>query len=306
MSLANEVIVKDLVSTSSSNVQEAEEKYAPPQKSKLGAYPKEFLIGLKDSVQLLNTFALMIVSKRVRNSFLKLTLLNLLVYNGFCWVFRETFYRLSNEVSWLDMAHFNYYRRCMSITIHLLSYFISSSWYAQVSGDTLRIHGKKIIHPKDSIKRWLKSISQKVYRMFLVVIVLLQIYLVSLIPVVGIFLKFSLLTILCGYYCFEHKWSLLGISLANRIGNLEDSVCYFSGFGFLVILLAMMFPKVIEWGIFPTLVMANVISASMTEPARLTRGVRVLCLTQMIIRNVLKCCSVVCGRSRRTTKVKAS
>jgi len=306
MSLANEVISKDLKSTSSSRPAEAEKKRIPGYWSILRAFINEFLAGLKDSVQVLNTFSILIVSKRSRGSFVKLAVINMIMYNGWVWIFRPPFCRIYRGLNWLCRIDLDYYSKYVTIVVHILSYFISFLYFSQVAEDTLRLQGKQIVPPNDPFRQCLRFISQKIYRVLLVCTVVLQIWLLSLIPRIGIFFKFSLFTIIYGYYCYEYKWELLGASLAKRLTYLEDSVCYLSGFGFVGILLGMMCPQVVEWGIFPSVVMTNVILASMNETVRSMKRIPVLCLPNGVIRGVLKCCNVVCYRSQRTNKVKAN
>jgi len=232
---------------------------------------KEFVAGLQDSVQLLYTLSFLLISSRVREAFIKLTILNLVLYNGInhaaCMAFQGMSYLF--EASEQDLS--NRHKGKVIHFVHLLSILVTSIWYTYLAEHSYKLHGRKVVNQNLTFVSFLKNVSQEVYRFWFFGLILLQIHLVGFFPL-GIYLKFLAWCLVCGYYSFSYKWKLMNKSLVKRLAMLEDGVFYFMGFGFILTLIATIFPMLLESGIFPALFTSNVIIAVVKEPRNLSNS----------------------------------
>lgn len=259
---------------------------------------KEFMAGLKDSVQLQYTFAFILISKKVREAFVKPTILNLVLYNGINHGTRLAIEGISYQLELSELDYNSIKGNVMNVA-HLLSILVTSIWYTYLAEHTWKLYGGKVVNQSLTMKVFLKNVSQEVYRFFFFGLILLQIHLVGLFPL-GIYLRFCAWCLVCGYYSFEYKWKLMNKSLVKRLAMLEDGVFYFMGYGFILTLLAAVFPNIVEYGIFPTLFTSNVIISVVKEPTNLTKSrLPVFYPTNVVITLSLNCWRYVIGLRKR-------
>jgi len=242
----------------------------------------EFSAGLNDSVQLLWTLTFLTISQRVREAFVKLTILNLVLYNGINYLAGITF---QGAVHLLEKPELDYdkYKGNVMHVIYLLSILVTSIWYSYLVEHLYNLHGRKVVNQKLTLRTFLRNISQEVWRFIIFGLILPQIHIVGFFPL-GIYLKFFAWCLVCGFYSFEYKWKLMNKSLVKRLAMLEDGVFYFTGFGFILTLIATIFPVLLEYGIFPTLLTSNIIIAVVKKPRNLSNSrIRVFYPTNVVI-----------------------
>jgi hypothetical protein len=125
-----------------------------------------------------------------------------------------------------------------------------------------------------SFARWVSTMSDEVYRLFLVSAFAGQMTLVSFLPYIGAPLVFVHLCWMCSLYSFEYKWSLQGWSLEYRLDYFERHWCYLAGFGMPSAALSVMFPRFISSGIFaltfPLFIILAIIARPTTHAERRT------------------------------------
>jgi len=266
----------------------------------------EFMTGLKDSVQVLYTVSFLLISSRVREAFVKLTILNLALYNGINHAASIVFQGINYLLEASELDYKNRYQGKVIHFVHLLSILATSIWYTYLAEHSYKLHGRKVVNQNLSFMSFLRKVSQEVYRFFIFGLILLQIHLVGFFPL-GIYLKFCAWCLVCGYYSFEYKWKLMDKSLVKRLAMFEDGVFYFMGFGFVLTLIATIFPNLLESGIFPALFTSNVIIAVVKEPRNLSNSrVPVFYPTNVVITVWLNCWKYMMGVRKRHPSKKNS
>jgi len=154
----------------------------------LAANLTEFLAGLKDSVQLQYTLTFFIISKRVRDAIVKLTILNLAFYNGINYAAPMTFQAISYLLEKPELDYDRYKGKVMHVA-HLISILVTSIWYSYLTEHSYKLHGRKTVNQNLTLLSSLKNLSQEVYRFLIFGLILPQIHLVGFFPL-GIYLKF--------------------------------------------------------------------------------------------------------------------
>jgi len=242
----------------------------------------EFVAGLKDSVQLLWTLTFLTISQRVRGAIFKLTVSNLVLYNGINYVASVTFQGACYLLGKPELDYDKYKVHVIHV-IHMLSVLITSIWYSYLVEHSYQLHGRRVVNQNLTLFSFLRNVSEEVERFFIFGLIVPQIYLVGFFPF-GIYLKFFAWCLVCGYYSFEYKWKLMNKSLVKRLAILEDGVFYFTGFGFVLTLIAAIFPVLLEYGIFPTLFTSNLIISVVKKPRNLSNSrIRVCYPTNVVI-----------------------
>ncbi|PNH10637.1 Protein EI24 [Tetrabaena socialis] len=77
----------------------------------------------------------------------------------------------------------------------------------------------------------LEDVAQEVYRVVLFCMFLGEVSLVGRLPYAGPALNVLFLSWLYAYYCFDYKWGLQGVRLAERLAYFERRWAFFAGFG---------------------------------------------------------------------------
>jgi len=241
----------------------------------------EFVAGLNDSVQLLWTLTFLTISERVRGAFFKLTILNLVLYNGINYLASIAF---QGAVYLLEKPELDYdmYKGNVMHVINLLSILVTSIWYSYLVEHPYKLQGGKVVNQKLTLGSFLRNVWEEVERLFIFGVILPQIHLIGFFPL-GIFLKFLAWCLVCGYYSFDYKWKLMDKKLIPRLDMLEDGVFYFTGFGFILTLIAAIFPVLLECGIFPALFTSNIIIAVVKKPRNLSNSRVCVCYPTKVV-----------------------
>ena len=79
--------------------------------------------------------------------------------------------------------------------------------------------------------RWIRSVSEEIYRTPITLIFVIQTLVVSFVPYVGAPASFVLLCWLYALYCFEYKWMIEQWDWQKRRAYFERRWPYFLGFG---------------------------------------------------------------------------
>lgn len=134
--------------------------------------------------------------------------------------------------------------------LYSISFILNAIWYQDIADFAYMI--KSGVRPNTSFtfQRWLQSMAEEVYRTLLITCFMVQVFVMSFIPVVGKFLAGLHFCWLYALYSFEYKWTLERWSLLARLQFFEDRWAYFAGFGFPAAVVTFAFPKFISAGLF--------------------------------------------------------
>jgi len=258
---------------------------------------REFLAGLKHSIEIMNPLLFLLSSSQIRSASIKMTCLNLVLYIGTDQLMRLIYWCFCSSPKFSEDDYLRLKGHWIFL-VHLVSYQLSSFWFALIAEQTWKVYGKEVKKTTNvSLKTMIRRRSQQIYRFFLFGLVLLQIQCLSWFPVIGNYLKFLAWCLISGYYSFDCKWRLSNKSLMKRLSMLEDAVCYFIGFGFLLTFIGIFIPQILGYGILPTLFISNVIVAVVKEPVHLTKArVPVFYPTTVVIAMTLMCWKALCKK----------
>ena len=102
-------------------------------------------------------------------------------------------------------------------------------------------------HKKHSLH---SAISNLLSRCIIMLIYLLELQLLSQIPVLGRIIEFVLLTWLYSYYCFEYRTFAMGINTLRSLSIFEWNSVYFCGFGMSFTVILLVFPGLMSCAVF--------------------------------------------------------
>jgi len=194
--------------------------------------------------------------------------------------------------------------------IYCISFILSGVWYQDIADETFlrnkegKVEGRQA-NEASFQKRFIRMLSEELYRTVVVSIFLLQCTACSFIPLIGQVLSTAMMTLLCSLYSFEYKWSLEGWPLEAKLTFFELNWAYMAGFGLPAALVNWYFPQFVNYGIyalvFPIFIMMAIIanppdnSPTGHRPARYVR-LPVFRLSKWISTMVLR---VVCRYQRQ-------
>jgi etoposide-induced 2.4 mRNA len=197
--------------------------------------------------------------------------------------------------------------------IYCISFILSGVWYQDIADETFllvnkekKADAKPLPRNQTSFQhRFIRMLSEELYRSLVVSIFLLQCTACSFIPYTGQILSTAMMTWLCSLYSFEYKWSLEGWPLEAKLRFFELNWAYMAGFGLPAALVNWYFPQFVNYGIyalvFPIFIMMAIIakppdnSPTSHTPSRYVR-LPVFRLSKWISTMVLR---VVCRYQRR-------
>lgn len=160
----------------------------------------------------------------------------------------------SSLAGWLHVLFLYAYQLLWIYPLYIISFILNTVWYQDIADHAFITHGGAGATAAAKVgftfQKWVATMSDEVYRCLLVTAFMVQVTLVSFIPVIGSTLVFVHLCWLYSLYSFEYKWSLLGWSLEYRLKYFEKHWAYFLGFGLPSVTLSLVFPKFISLGIF--------------------------------------------------------
>jgi len=196
--------------------------------------------------------------------------------------------------------------------IYCISFILSGVWYQDIADETFllkrdisRAASPQVPDKASFQQRFVKVLSEELYRMLVVGVFLLQCTACSFIPYIGQVLSTAQMTWLCSLYSFEYKWSLEGWPLEAKLTFFESNWAYMAGFGLPAALVNCYFPQFVNYGIyalvFPIFIMMAIIanpSDNSPTPRARPRYVRlpVFRLSKWITTMILR---VVCRYQRR-------
>lgn len=84
--------------------------------------------------------------------------------------------------------------------------------------------------------------AQELYRVTLFAVMYAEIYVTSLIPVIGYGMSQLFTCWLYAYYCYDYQWTLRGIKLQDRLALFEGCAPFFAGYGLILTTITAVLP----------------------------------------------------------------
>ena len=240
-----------------------------------------FAAGVLDSMKFPHTAIFFVTSKVVRVRFMQCLVLNGGLFLSSVvladYVLTPAFHWLLDvdpatplSISWLPATLSSLLLSVFYIVwvypLYAISFLLNAIWYQDIADMAFLTRGHKQHTPPLSFQRWIAAMSEELYRLLLVSLFLVQLSLVSLLPVVGQPLSVLHLCWLYSLYSFEYKWSLQGWRLETRLDFFERRWSYFAGFGCPAALLGVLFPRLIASGVFAMAFPMFIILAVIAKP----------------------------------------
>eukprot|EP01027_Heterolobosea_sp_BB2_P017675 GEZU01025021.1.p1 GENE.GEZU01025021.1~~GEZU01025021.1.p1 ORF type:complete len:515 (+),score=100.46 GEZU01025021.1:106-1650(+) len=225
---------------------------------------RHFLRGLYDAVNVYNALKLFWRSKKLKKLFFKCLVLNGFIFLGsiiFLEYIMAPFVRriLQEHEHYYQASFFQYFFKSVYNVLWLypmysLSFIMNTVWYSDVATESYRLSRKqKDTSTSLSYKRLIQSLSEEIYRLFIIMFFMLQTFAIAFIPYVGPILSFLSICWLYAFYSFEYVWSNRGVPLLKRVQIFEHKWAYFAGFGTPNALATFFFPFFINNGIWALL-----------------------------------------------------
>ena len=245
-----------------------------------------FVAGVLDSMRFPHTAIFFVTSKVVRVRVMQCLLLNggiflssvlladYVLTPAFHWLL-DLDHNTPLSISWLPATLSSLLLSVFYIVwvypLYAISFLLNAIWYQDIADQAFLTRGHKQHTPTLSFQRWVAAMSEELYRLLLVTLFLVQLSLVSMLPVVGQPLSVLHMCWLYSLYSFEYKWALQGWRLETRLDFFERRWSYFAGFGCPAALLGVFFPRLIASGVFamafPMFVILAVIAKPLPLPA---------------------------------------
>ena len=144
---------------------------------------------------------------------------------------------------------------------------MNTVWYQDIADHAFAVTEGETSHRRVQLSIGDRIVTE-IYRMLMILVFIVQIYLLFLIPYIGIGIYFVHFCWLVSTYCFEYRWTHLGWKSPERVRYFQDHWVYFLGFGFPVALLSCISPKFIDGGVFALIFPICMLTASVAQPMR--------------------------------------
>lgn len=214
-----------------------------------------FITGFLDSIHLKRVAAYFLASRKIRNSFIYCFLLNAVLFGGLVLLhgYLKSFLKfltISNTVQgFFDLLYY-----FVLLMTYLISFILSSFMITDIAEDAILIE-KRIFENENFYSRAVDAVTRirnEIYRSLLVLFFFIQLFLLSLIPYVGLPMKLLHLSFLYSLYCFEYKWGT-DSNLMKNLSFFESHYAYFTGFGFIFAMLVSFIPTLLSIGFYAAL-----------------------------------------------------
>ena len=182
-----------------------------------------FVAGVLDSIRFPHTAIFFVTSKVVRVRFMQCLVLNGGLFLSSVlladYVLTPAFHWLLDvnpsaplSLSWLPSTLSSLLLSVFYVVwvypLYALSFLLNAIWYQDIADQAFLTRGHKQHVPALSFQRWVAAMSEELYRLLLVSLFLVQLSLVSLLPVVGPPLALLHMCWLYSLYSFEYKWQV--------------------------------------------------------------------------------------------------
>jgi len=231
--------------------------------------------GLRDAFRIDIPCIYLYISPIIRDRIWKCILMNGVIFLGSLIIFEYILIPILLLLLNCEISTESYIKSIIIYVFHIIwiypIYFISlilnSDWYLEIANtaqDILNKNEKKPI----TISKHMTYIAESIYQAILFTCILLQIKLLSFIPILGPTLSAINLSCISGYYCFEYKF--LNMSLYSKIDYCETHWAYLLGFGIPLTAITLLLPNFIGLGLYSVLFPIFVLTSLISEPDKYT------------------------------------
>lgn len=150
--------------------------------------------------------------------------------------------------------------------IYCISFILSGVWYQDIADEAFLLNKGADSKQAPSQNKFVKMLSEELYRMLVVGVFLLQCTACSFLPYIGSALSTVQMTWLCSLYSFEYKWSLEKWPLEEKLFFFESNWAYMAGFGLPAALVNWYFPQFVNYGIYALVFPLFIVMAIIAKP----------------------------------------
>eukprot|EP00037_Helgoeca_nana_P026342 m.297149 g.297149 ORF g.297149 m.297149 type:complete len:312 (+) comp27196_c0_seq1:647-1582(+) len=225
-----------------------------------------FLSGVFDSINIVTPVQCIYGSEVVRKEFKTVFILNGVVFLGFTIFYQFVLAPICSAVYLCEVSQSSGYIQCVATSVVtswwsiaepadntafeldiLWTFFFSmpmfliskilSNFFFQDIADAGYSHTREGHRTRKKDGGAFRDLADMVYDSVLLLMLGIQIFLLSVVPIFGPFISTLFNAWLHALYCFEYTWIHKGWSFSNRIRYFEENWLYFLGFGLPVALL---------------------------------------------------------------------
>jgi etoposide-induced 2.4 mRNA len=196
---------------------------------------------------------------------------------------QESFTRLP---SWT----FGVYFLAWIVPVYIFALVLNTIWYQKITDQvwsyikSIRVTRSHASSPRaarspllDRVEALLRAWAVELYRLFIVLLLLGQAFLISILPlpslsVMGFNVSLAelasqvLTTWVTAFYAFEYRWALLDVPLERRFAHIETNAAYFLGFGLIPTVATALATPAIGAGVFSIALPFAAVAALVAQP----------------------------------------
>jgi len=249
-------------------------------KEQVGAFQEAgqvWLSGVKDALMLHKCIYFLAHSETIRFRTLQCFILNGVIFLGSILLFNFAVEPALNflkrlvqedEVWATDFIATSFsvlYKVFWIYPIYCISFVLNTVMYQEIADSALRSTQRAPVPGIPVLER----IIQETWRVLVNLVYLVEMYLLSYIPIIGPLLYFVHSCWMASIYCFEYGWVHQRWSANARVDYFECHWLYFFGFGFPVSFVSYFCPRFIDAGVFALFFPVFVLTATRAEPKAL-------------------------------------
>ncbi len=157
--------------------------------------------------------------------------------------------------------------------VYALSSLLSMVWHQSVANATYKLlnPSRKKNNPRPA-KALFSMLEQAIYNQLLTLMLYVQMFLVSFVPLAGSTLSFLHLCLLYSLSSFAYKWEFQNIQLEKRVHDFESNWAYYAGFGMPLALVTVQFPWLVSCGLYTLTAPIYIILAILASPTDHSSG----------------------------------
>jgi len=221
----------------------------------------EFCYGIRDSLRIHKVFEFILISRTIKDLFLKTFFINGILFLGSMFFLRlcqKFFSSDSKDSNWSEVAQTVFsviYYVFYLIPLYLISFIYNSFYYADIATEAINIErqifrNRGINQPQADV---LTRIYNEVINALVLIFFILQSFIISYIPYIGSILYLFNQSFMYAFFCFTYKWGTDQVDLYKIIAFFDKYFSYFAGFGFVYAVITRIFPGLTGSGVYALL-----------------------------------------------------
>lgn len=239
-----------------------------------------WLCGVRDAIAIHQCIFFMARSKVIRFRTLQCFMLNGVIFLGsiifFHWAIEPALGILrrlvQDDEAWAtDFVVSSFavlYKVLWIYPIYCISFVLNTVMYQEVSDSANALLQQRLSAAAPPLARFIDEF----WRVLLNLVYIVEMNLISYLPIVGPPLYFLHSCWLASMYCFEYRWVHLRWASNTRLDYFERHWLYFAGFGFPVSVVSFLCPRFVDAGVFALLFPLCILTATTAEPRAIKAG----------------------------------